>query len=120
MLSGIVMNCAKAHTLRRLLLACTRCASLHAVPILGKEYAKADSRYATRDAFIVQMELVTAFAWGPGSLAIAAGLAARAPWRYSAMMVVSLGQLYGDVLYYLTCFHLGKRALSHPGPGRAA
>lgn len=30
-----------------------------------KEYAKADSRYASRDAFIIAMEAVTAFAWGP-------------------------------------------------------
>lgn len=75
----------------------------------GKEYAKADSRYATRDAFIVQMEGVTAFAWGPLCFLITWGILTRKAFRFSAMLVVSLGQLYGDVLYYLTCFHEGAR-----------
>lgn len=73
----------------------------------GKEYAKADSRYATRDAFIVQMEGVTAFAWGPACFLIVYGILYRKAFRFAAMLLVSLGQLYGDVLYYLTCYHEG-------------
>lgn len=30
-----------------------------------KEYSKSDSRYLTMDLFLVCMETVTAFAWGP-------------------------------------------------------
>eukprot|EP00887_Chlorella_sp_A99_P001896 scaffold18.g1896.t1 len=69
-----------------------------------KEYSKADSRYATRDAFIVAMEAVTAFAWGPLCWVAVAGIFSAAAWRYSLMMIVSLGQIYGDVLYYVTCY----------------
>lgn len=41
----------------------------------GKEYSKADSRYIARDSFIVSMESITAFAWGPLSLLTALGMA---------------------------------------------
>lgn len=69
----------------------------------GKEYAKADSRYATRDAFVISMEAVTAFAWGPLCFVVACGVLGRAPWRHWLTVLVSLGQLYGDVLYFATC-----------------
>ncbi|GAB4815589.1 hypothetical protein N2152v2_002635 [Parachlorella kessleri] len=72
--------------------------------IEGKEYAKADSRYATRDSFIISMEAVTAFVWGPACLAVTYGILGRKPWRLPLMIVVSLGQIYGDVLYYATCW----------------
>lgn len=88
-------------------------------PPAGKEYAKADSRYATRDAFIVQMEGVTAFIWGPICFAIVYGILHRKAWRFTAMLLVSLGQLYGDVLYYLTCFHIGAGGRGRAG-GAAA
>lgn len=83
---------------------------------IWKEYAKADSRYATRDAFIVQMEGVTAFAWGPACFLIVYGILYRKAFRFTAMLLVSLGQLYGDVLYYLTCWHegFGKHTRSEP------
>ncbi|KAG2431278.1 hypothetical protein HYH02_013409 [Chlamydomonas schloesseri] len=83
---------------------------------IWKEYAKADSRYATRDAFIVQMEGVTAFIWGPICFAIVYGILYRSAWRFTAMLLVSLGQLYGDVLYYLTCFHIGVEKHTRPEP----
>jgi cholestenol delta-isomerase len=69
-----------------------------------KEYTKADSRYATRDDFIVSMEAVTAFLWGPLCPLIVYGIFAAKPWRFTLMALVSLGQIYGDVLYYGTCF----------------
>ncbi|KDD76356.1 emopamil binding protein [Helicosporidium sp. ATCC 50920] len=74
---------------------------------LGREYAKADSRYATRDTFIIGMEAVTAFVWGPICLALVHGILSRKIWRYTMMIIVSLGQIYGDVLYYATCFMEG-------------
>jgi len=70
---------------------------------IWKEYSKADSRYATGDAFIKAMETITAFAWGPMSLVISYALATKKAWRYPAVLICSLGQLYGDVLYYYTC-----------------
>lgn len=83
---------------------------------IWKEYAKADSRYATRDAFIVQMEGVTAWLWGPAFFLIVYGIVSRSAWRFSAIMLVSWGQLYGDVLYYLTCWHEGFTKHSRPEP----
>jgi hypothetical protein len=54
------------------------------------------------------MEGVTAFLEGPGCFLIVWALCARKAWRYSAVVLVSLGQLYGDVLYFLTCLHGGE------------
>lgn len=53
------------------------------------------------------MEAVTAFLEGPGCFLIVWGMLARKAWRYSAITLVSLGQLYGDVLYFATCLHGG-------------
>ena len=74
----------------------------------GKEYAKADSRYATRDDFVISMEAVTAFIEGPACLFIVWGMLTQKPWRLITIVMVSLGQLYGDVLYFGTCFHGGE------------
>ena len=49
---------------------------------LGKEYAKADSRYATRDSFVISMEAVTAFLWGPLCLLCVYAIARRWAWRH--------------------------------------
>lgn len=50
------------------------------------------------------MEAVTAFMWGPLSALLVHGIFAAKPWRYTLMVVVSVGQVYGDVLYYGTCY----------------
>lgn len=68
-----------------------------------KEYTKADSRYATRDDFIISMEAITAFIWGPLCPIVVYGILKSKPWRFTLMLIVSLGQIYGDVLYYGTC-----------------
>eukprot|EP00877_Chromochloris_zofingiensis_P002361 jgi/Chrzof1/12125/Cz06g22050.t1 len=81
---------------------------------IWKEYSKADSRYATRDDFIVSMEAVTAFIEGPACFLIVWGMLTRKAWRYSAITLVSLGQLYGDVLYFMTCIHGGIVRHSRP------
>lgn len=73
-------------------------------PTAGKEYSKADSRYATRDSFIIAMEAITAFVWGPLCPVVVYGIFNSKPWRYTLMIMVSLGQIYGDVLYYGTCY----------------
>lgn len=69
---------------------------------LWKEYAFSDSRYLTRNTFVLCMETMTAVCWGPGCLAIAALVMLRHPARYPLQCVVSVGQFYGDALYYAT------------------
>lgn len=69
---------------------------------LWKEYGKADARYMVSDPFIVAVEEVTAIAVGPMCF-LAAGLVLfRSEWRWNAILLVSIGQLYGTVLYFLT------------------
>lgn len=138
----------------------TRSSNWSALTHAGKEYSKADSRYLTRDDFVISMEFCTAFVegdppmgtrvgracprivhWGrarwprpppappacappllaragPACILIVWALLARKPWRYNAITLVSLGQLYGDVLYFGTCIHGGKdvRARAPPRP----
>jgi cholestenol delta-isomerase len=53
------------------------------------------------------MEAVTAFGWGPLCLALVPAILSRAPWRLAGIALASLGQIYGDVLYYGTCLHGG-------------
>ncbi|CAI7632108.1 unnamed protein product [Penicillium palitans] len=69
---------------------------------LWKEYSLSDSRYLTSDAFLVSMESVTAFGWGPLAFCIAYCITVQHPARYALQLVVSVGQVYGDVLYYAT------------------
>ncbi|KAK3186388.1 hypothetical protein K4F52_004926 [Lecanicillium sp. MT-2017a] len=70
---------------------------------MWKEYALSDSRYLTMDAFMFCMEAITSVFWGPMSLLCAYSIVYDLPWRHSLQTVISLGQLYGDVLYYGTC-----------------
>jgi hypothetical protein len=86
----------------------------------GKEYSKADSRYATRDDFVISMEAVTAFLEGPGCLLICWAMLKCKPWRFTAILLVSLGQLYGDVLYFGTCLHGGTGQHNARSPQCAA
>lgn len=69
---------------------------------MWKEYAKADSRYMTMEPFVLCMETVTAFAWGPLCYIIAWMIVAKSSCRHPTQMIVSMGQLYGDILYYAT------------------
>ena len=68
----------------------------------GKEYTNADSRYAIRDPFVVAMEAVTAFVEGPGCYAAVVGMLWQRPWVSTVQILVSAGQLYGTVLYFIT------------------
>lgn len=71
---------------------------------LWKEYSLSDSRYQTKDAFTVCMEAVTAIAWGPLSFAIAYFILVDHPLRHPISIIVSMGQIYGDILYFATCY----------------
>ena len=52
------------------------------------------------DSFTVCMENVTAFIEGPLAFLVVYAFVKQTPYRYVAQMVLSLGQLYGDVLYF--------------------
>ncbi|NXL46089.1 EBP isomerase, partial [Podilymbus podiceps] len=54
------------------------------------------------DDFTVAMETVTAWAWGPLSFLTFLAFLRHHPTRYVLQLLVSLGQLYGDVLYFAT------------------
>jgi len=70
---------------------------------MWKEYAFSDSRYLTEDSFVVTMEAVTAMFWGPLSILCVYFIVTSHPLRHPLQLIISLGQLYGDVLYYATC-----------------
>ncbi|KAF8541250.1 EBP domain-containing protein [Trichophaea hybrida] len=72
-----------------------------------KEYSLADSRYLFSDPFVVAMESVTAFLWGPLSFYIVWMIFTRHPSRHVCIALVSLGQMYGNVLYYGTAIMEG-------------
>ncbi|KAK8194437.1 hypothetical protein M8818_007629 [Zalaria obscura] len=69
---------------------------------LWKEYALSDSRYLTQNAFVLCMESITAICWGPLSYVVAGLITVQHPLRHPLQAVVSLGQIYGDILYYAT------------------
>ncbi|PGH12024.1 hypothetical protein AJ79_04533 [Helicocarpus griseus UAMH5409] len=69
---------------------------------LWKEYSLSDSRYLTSDPFVLCMETITAILWGPLSFALVYLIAAEHPLRHPVQLIVSVGQIYGDVLYYAT------------------
>lgn len=49
------------------------------------------------------MESITAWCWGPLSLLLAIFIVRDHPLRHPLQIIISLGQLYGNVLYYGTC-----------------
>ncbi|KIW43714.1 uncharacterized protein PV06_04787 [Exophiala oligosperma] len=69
---------------------------------LWKEYSLSDSRYLTSDPFVLCMESITAIFWGPLSFLMIYFIITSHPMRYPLQAIVSLGQVYGDVLYYAT------------------
>ncbi|KAK5995448.1 Cholestenol Delta-isomerase [Cladobotryum mycophilum] len=70
---------------------------------LWKEYSLSDSRYLIQDPFMVCMESVTALFWGPMSFALVYFIITDHPLRHVFQLIISVGQLYGDVLYYAIC-----------------
>lgn len=74
---------------------------------LGKEYAKADARYATRDPCTIGIEAITAFVEGPLCLLLIVAFIRRFKWRYIMTAVTVTGQLYGCALYFLTSYFEG-------------
>lgn len=66
----------------------------------GKEYGKADSRYASRDSFTICMEAVTSFVEGPLCFVILYGIVRQRAWRFPLSIIVAVGEIYGTILYF--------------------
>ncbi|KAJ3039620.1 hypothetical protein HDV00_012078 [Rhizophlyctis rosea] len=82
---------------------------------LWKEYALGDSRYMSADPFVVVMESFTAVFWGLGSFLTAYTIYINHPIRHILQFLISMGQMYGDVLYYATTLFEGSPHCSpHP------
>lgn len=71
---------------------------------MWKEYGKGDSRYVISDTFMIAMESITAVIDGPLCFFTAAAFVTKRFWQYRFVLqlIVSLCQLYGDSLFYLT------------------
>ncbi|KAM3617299.1 uncharacterized protein V6R79_004466 [Siganus canaliculatus] len=69
---------------------------------LWKEYGKGDSRYMIADNFTVCMETITAVLWGPFSFWAVFAFLTNKPYRFVLQLIISLGQIYGAVLYFYT------------------
>lgn len=67
-----------------------------------KEYGQGDSRYISGDTFMVCMESITAFVDGPLAFLAVYAFMSNKPYRYTVQLILSLFQLYGDVLYFAT------------------
>ncbi|KAI0887472.1 EBP-domain-containing protein [Annulohypoxylon maeteangense] len=69
---------------------------------LWKEYALSDSRYLTSDTFMLSVESITAFVWGPLCFANAVSIVRGSPFRHALRIIVCMAHLYGVALYYST------------------
>ncbi|KAI5413868.1 hypothetical protein KIW84_058126 [Lathyrus oleraceus] len=67
-----------------------------------KEYSKGDSRYVGRDAGVVTVEGLTAVLEGPASLLAVYAITTGKSYSYILQFAISLGQLYGTAVYYIT------------------
>ncbi|CUS12498.1 unnamed protein product, partial [Tuber aestivum] len=76
--------------------------STHLFAQMWREYALGDSRYLSYDDFTVAMERICALFCSPLSFCLVYAIATNHPSRYPLQIIVSLAQLYGDVLYYVT------------------
>ncbi|CAG5118687.1 unnamed protein product [Candidula unifasciata] len=74
---------------------------------MWKEYGRCDSRYISSDTFTVCMERITAVIDGPLALMTFFAFMNGSNYRYALQMILSLCQLYGDVLYFLTAIKDG-------------
>lgn len=69
---------------------------------IWKEYSLSDSRYLTQDSFVLAVESAVVVLWGPGCLIVAYLAVLRHPLRHPLQIVVSMGELCGVLLYYVT------------------
>ncbi|KAJ0101303.1 hypothetical protein Patl1_05634 [Pistacia atlantica] len=82
--------------------------------LAGKEYSKGDSRYAARDAGVVAVEGLTAVLEGPASLLAVIAIAKGKSYSYILQLAISLGQLYGTAVYFITSYLEGDKFAASP------
>lgn len=56
--------------------------------MVWREYAKADKRWAVRDANVISLELLTVFGVGPLCVLLCYGIWNRKPWRHVVQVIV--------------------------------
>jgi cholestenol Delta-isomerase len=84
---------------------------------LWKEYALSDSRYLTADTFVLSIETITTFVWGPLSFCTAYLVATSDSLRYPFQAILSLAHIYGCMLYYATAtVDMIRKGTSHSRP----
>ncbi|RAL47788.1 unnamed protein product [Cuscuta campestris] len=79
-----------------------------------KEYSKGDSRYAARDSTVITVEGITAVLEGPACLLAVYAIATKKSYRYILQVAISLGQLYGTAVYFLTSILEGDNFSASP------
>ncbi|PWA42874.1 Emopamil-binding [Artemisia annua] len=79
-----------------------------------KEYSKGDSRYIGRDSTVVAIEVITILLEGPACLLAAYAIATRKVYSHLLQIAVSLGQLYGTALYFITSYLDGDNFSASP------
>ncbi|ORY69848.1 Emopamil binding protein-domain-containing protein [Pseudomassariella vexata] len=91
--------------------------SQHLFAQLWKEYALSDSRYLTSDPFMLSVESITVFVWGPLCFACAVCIVTDSYLRHPLQIIMCIGHLYGVALYYATSLietHFSGRSHSRP------
>ncbi|KAH8205778.1 hypothetical protein TruAng_000054 [Truncatella angustata] len=84
---------------------------------LWKEYALSDSRYLTSDPFMLSVESITVFLWGPLSYLCALSIVKEPYLRHPLQIIMCMAHLYGVALYYSTSLvetYFTGRAHSRP------
>ncbi|KAJ1962275.1 hypothetical protein H4R35_007372, partial [Dimargaris xerosporica] len=71
---------------------------------LLKEYSKADSRYIFQDPSVIINEALTVWVGAPLLLANMYCLIVQSPHRHPIQIIVSVGHIYGSLLYLCTNF----------------
>ncbi|XP_057965928.1 probable 3-beta-hydroxysteroid-Delta(8),Delta(7)-isomerase [Malania oleifera] len=79
-----------------------------------KEYSKGDSRYAARDAGVVTVEGITVVLEGPASLLAMYAIATKKSYSHILQFAISLGQLYGTAVYFITSLLEGDNYAASP------
>ncbi|KAK4493130.1 hypothetical protein RD792_018021 [Penstemon davidsonii] len=67
----------------------------------GKEYSKGDSRFAARESGVVSVE-ITMVVLGPACLLAVYAIATKKTYSYILQLALSLGQLYGTAVFFIT------------------
>jgi cholestenol Delta-isomerase len=69
---------------------------------LWKEYALSDSRYLTSDTFVLSAEGMSVLVLGSLSWSMVYLIGSSSPYRHPVQIMVCVGHLYSDLLYYAT------------------